>query len=89
VKSVLIRMSHIVTVLGNQMLKILLFVVLMHSSSPMVVRNASGKLIGKIYSNGVVRDDKGSLLGQVRNGSTYDANGRRLLNQELPGYLLK
>lgn len=71
------------------MLKILLFVVLMHSSSPMVVRNGSGKLIGKIYSNGEVRDDKGSLLGKVRNGSTYDSNGRRLLDQELPGYLLK
>lgn len=70
------------------MLKILLFVILLNPN-PMVVRNGSGQLVGKIYSNGEVRDAKGILLGRTKNGSTYDAKGRRLLNQELPGYLLK
>lgn len=70
------------------MLKILLFVILLNPN-PIVVRNGSGQLVGKIYSNGVVRDAKGTLLGSVRNGSTYDAKGRRVLDKELPGYLLK
>ena len=71
------------------MLKILLFVILLHANPTVIVRNGSGQLVGKIYSNGEVRDAKGILLGRTKNGSTYDAKGRRVLDKELPGYLLK
>lgn len=66
-----------------------LFILAVFCNPTITVRNASGKILGKIYSNGEVRDSRGILLGKVKNGHTYDSKGRRLLNKELPGYLLK
>lgn len=58
------------------------------SSSTISVRDNSGKLVGKIQGENVY-DESGKLLGKIKNGSTYDSKGRRLLDKELPGYLLK
>lgn len=58
-------------------------------SATVDVKNSNGKLVGRIHHNGDVYSDSGKLLGRARNGRTYDASGKLLLDKELPGYLLK
>lgn len=57
------------------------------SAQRIVVKNASGSIIGYIEGE-VVKDKSGKLLGKVRDGKTYDASGSLVATPEVPGLLL-
>ena len=55
------------------------------------IRDRSGHVVARIESHGdreVVKDDAGRVIGTMREGGTFDRNGRRLSRDRNVGLLL-